>query len=212
MRTLTIRSNFGAEVREKIIVARVLGAYSLEYVFLAITISARSASPQVPYYRGRSGGERQATAKDDTLVPRRRDRVNNQTEVAATIQEVIDDEEGIDPVQWSKLRVAIYMTTHVSEVHVAFLALCWPEATNKLKLFQDSDLILYTSTEIPNDILRKLPFKNIIVKNCTQLPIPDNAPFYKTESQKTARSKASNDGSIPVWLVQQLHTGDSSQP
>ena len=114
---------------------------------------------------------------------------NTPPQKTVPMQGVIHERGSIDLIQWSKLRVAIYMTTHVSEEHVAFLAQCWPEATKKLKLFHESDLILYTSKKISENILNKLHFRKIVVKTYTQLPIPDSAPFYERRSRKQQGAK-----------------------
>jgi hypothetical protein len=80
----------------------------------------------------------------------------------ATSSELQDD--GIDPVSWSKLKIAVYMTSHLSEKHLKFLNLCWPYASGYLPLLRNSHLILYTSAEPPQDALDRMQFKSVTVR------------------------------------------------
>jgi hypothetical protein len=56
------------------------------------------------------------------------------------------------------------MTTHLSAEHLKFLNECWPSAIEKLPLLRDAHLIMYTSANITEDLLKKLPFQSITVK------------------------------------------------
>lgn len=84
---------------------------------------------------------------------------------------------------WTRLRIAVYMTTHQSEQHLRFLEKCWPYATIHLPLLQHADLIYYyapytpivndpkgarnsnhTALEPPIRVLKQLHFHNITVR------------------------------------------------
>lgn len=84
----------------------------------------------------------------------------------------IHDELGLvqptKPHPFDGPRVAIYMTTHLSVEHVAFLTKCWPAATERLPLLAASDLILYTSFNPPQALLKPLQFQNIIIRRYRQ--------------------------------------------
>jgi hypothetical protein len=73
-------------------------------------------------------------------------------------------DDGIDPVAWSKLKIAVYMTSHLSEKHLLFLNRCWPYASGYLPLLKSSHLILYTSAEPPQDVLDQMQFKSVTVR------------------------------------------------
>lgn len=52
---------------------------------------------------------------------------------------------------WSRLKVGIYMTTHLSKQHIEFLQKCWPTAIEKFPLLRDAHLILDTSANTTGD-------------------------------------------------------------
>jgi hypothetical protein len=79
---------------------------------------------------------------------------------------------------WTRLRIAVYMTTHQSEQHLQFLEKCWPHATNHLPLLQHADLIYYygrdpnatnTALEPPMRVLKQLQFHNITIRQFENL-------------------------------------------
>jgi hypothetical protein len=72
---------------------------------------------------------------------------------------------------WTDLRVAIYMTTHLSEEHVEFLQKCWPAGLAKLPLLQHAHLILYTSGNATDELLKMLPFQSVVVKHYDEEPL-----------------------------------------
>jgi hypothetical protein len=65
--------------------------------------------------------------------------------------------------QWPKVKLAIYMTTHLPQKHVQYFP-CWYDAIQRLEIFKYADLILYTSTPPTVAQLQQLPFQNVIVK------------------------------------------------
>jgi hypothetical protein len=109
-----------------------------------------------------SDRERSARSASDTILqektPQARQTISKETEP----EQQIDDD--IDPVAFSKLKIAIYMTSHLSEKHLKFLHLCWPYASGYLPLLQNSHLILYTSAEPPQDALDRMQFKSVTVR------------------------------------------------
>jgi hypothetical protein len=107
-----------------------------------------------------------------------------------SIADVVDDEEGIDPEQWSQLKIAIYMTTHGSTSHGSFLEKCWLSAIQKLKILSDAHLILYTAVApSPKTMESMRGFQSIVVHQFEQLPIPANATHAEREEQKQNGAK-----------------------
>jgi hypothetical protein len=107
-----------------------------------------------------------------------------------SIADVVDDEEGIDPEQWSQLKIAIYMTTHGSTSHGRFLEKCWPSAIQKLKILSDAHLILYSAVAPSPEIMESLRgFQKIVVHQFEQLPIPTNATHAEEEAHKQNGAK-----------------------
>jgi hypothetical protein len=103
----------------------------------------------------------------------------------ATTLELEDD--GIDPVAWSKLKIAVFMTSHLSEKHLKFLNQCWPYASGYLPLLQNSHLILYTSAEPPQDALDRMQFKSVTVRRYIDPPSGGNET--ETENVKQMGAK-----------------------
>jgi hypothetical protein len=62
-------------------------------------------------------------------------------------------------------RVAIYMTTHMSEQHRQFLLHCWPAAVQRLPLLRNADLLAYTSSSNKTDeaLFYNLGFPNVTI-------------------------------------------------
>jgi hypothetical protein len=98
------------------------------------------------------------------------------------------------------LKIAIYMTTHQSEAHMEFLRKCWPFATQKLKLLQQSDLIYYTSASwdnIPHDLLtQSMRFKNVTIYQYKQEKIVKPIPIYKNGRKATPGEEPLNQREI----------------
>jgi hypothetical protein len=114
------------------------------------------------------------------------------------IADSVEDEQGIDPEQWAKLKIAVYMTTHLSQIDKDFLTDCWPYATRNLKIFHHSDLIIYSSEPPDPELLEPLIFQRITVKLFPQVEIPSSFFFFAskedTELQKqTAAKRAMTD-------------------
>jgi hypothetical protein len=69
---------------------------------------------------------------------------------------------------WSDVKLVIYMTTHLSPLHIKFFQ-CWRDAIQRMEIFQYADLILYipySSTYNAKTIRKQLPFRNqIIIKH-----------------------------------------------
>jgi hypothetical protein len=105
------------------------------------------------------------------------------------ITDIIDDEIGIDSEEWSKLKIAVYMTTHVSKSHIHFLKACWPFASQNLKIFHDADLILYASEQPDPELIKPLQFRSVTVKLFPQLELPVNATRQDIELVKQTGAK-----------------------
>jgi hypothetical protein len=65
--------------------------------------------------------------------------------------------------QWSDIKLAVYMTTHLSEKHLRYFP-CWYDAITRLEIFKYADLILYVSSQPTSEQLALLPFQNISIK------------------------------------------------
>jgi hypothetical protein len=65
---------------------------------------------------------------------------------------------------WSHVKLAVYMTTHLSSNQLRFFP-CWHDAIQRLQVFHNADLILYTSAPPTHETLAYLrPFQNIRVQ------------------------------------------------
>jgi hypothetical protein len=105
----------------------------------------------------------------------------------ATTFELTDD--GIDPVAWSKLKIAVYMTSHLSEKHLMFLHRCWPHASGYLPLLKNSHLIMYTSAEPPQDDLDRMQFKSVTVRRYVDPPSGGNETGISDKAAKQMGAK-----------------------
>ena len=95
-------------------------------------------------------------------------RSSSSSSSSALIVTQSDDSDDAKKQQWSDVKLAIYMTTHLSQVHLSFLP-CWYDAVQRLEIFRYADLILYTPSTldpVSPDVLQQLPFPshNIIIK------------------------------------------------
>jgi hypothetical protein len=98
--------------------------------------------------------------------------------------------------KWSDVRLAIYMTTHLSKTHLSFLP-CWYDAIHRLEIFQHADLILYTPSTfdpVPETILQQLSFPKIIIKYYNNTGYQDGAiqamidPFLPENNKNDSNS------------------------
>lgn len=64
---------------------------------------------------------------------------------------------------WSKVKLVIFMTTHLSKEQLKFLP-CWKDAVQRMPIFKNADLMLYTTKRPNKKILSMLPFRNTIIK------------------------------------------------
>ena len=67
------------------------------------------------------------------------------------------------PLGWSDVKFLLYMTTHFPAEHVAFLP-CWKDAAERLDIFKDANLMLYTAVNPTQEQLKFRPFRNTIIK------------------------------------------------
>jgi len=64
-----------------------------------------------------------------------------------------------------KLRILIFITTHLSGSHMQFLQRCWPSLANNLALVQHADVMLSSAKPVPESMLREFfPGKNVTVR------------------------------------------------
>jgi hypothetical protein len=103
------------------------------------------------------------------------------------------EDDGIDPVAWSKLKIAVYMTSHLSEKHLLFLNRCWPYASGYLPLLRNSHLILYTSAEPPQDILDRMQFKSVTVRRYVDPPSGNKTGVRDKELKQMGAKRAMMD-------------------
>jgi len=52
------------------------------------------------------------------------------------------------------LRVLLFVTTHLPPSHVEFLEKCWPGLISNSALLQHADVLVYTASEPPSDVLQ----------------------------------------------------------
>lgn len=97
-------------------------------------------------------------------------------------------------------RVAIYMTTHLSEEHVQFLERCWPSAVRRFQLLREADLIFYTSSLPPKSLLESLGFRNVIVREYQQPREEFYVPNGKRDDRQVGAMQAMLDPYIGGWF------------
>jgi hypothetical protein len=88
-----------------------------------------------------------------------------------------------------KLNIAVFMTTHQSNVHQDFLQRCWKTLISHIPLLNGSDLIYYTPvTPIP--VVFNLGFRRVAVKYFNQTTISETDSWQrKTLLSREAQSK-----------------------
>jgi hypothetical protein len=104
------------------------------------------------------------------------------------------------------LKIGIYMTTHQSASHMDFIKNCWPFATKKLTLLQQSDLLYYTSApwdSIPHDLLKSMGFKNVTIYQYKEqkLNITKPRPVYKHVVKKRSKETPVNQQEIDNYAA-----------
>jgi hypothetical protein len=102
-----------------------------------------------------------------------------------------EESHGLNPDYQSfrvtKLRIGIFMTTHQSDEHMAFLSKCWVSDSHRLELARSSDLFFYSSApEIPYELLNHTGFRNVIVHRYEERDTSKNLTKGK-EKQKGAK-------------------------
>jgi hypothetical protein len=101
------------------------------------------------------------------------------------------------------MKIGLYMTTHQSAEHMAFLRRCWPHATQKLRLLQHSHLLYYTSAptdnDVPHDILSRLVFQNVTVFRYSEVPLAPGQRENRARKQLGAK-RAMVDPILKHWF------------
>jgi hypothetical protein len=105
----------------------------------------------------------------------------------------------------NSMKIGLYMTTHQSDEHMEFLRRCWPRATQKLPLLQNSDLLYYTSAatdgDVPHSILSALKFRNITIFRYSEAPVPPGALQRENRARKQLGAKrAMVDPILKHWF------------
>jgi hypothetical protein len=105
----------------------------------------------------------------------------------------------------ASMKIGLYMTTHQSAEHMAFLRRCWPHATQKLRLLQHSHLLYYTSAptdnDVPHDILSRLVFQNVTVFRYSEAPLrPDARHPEKRARKQLGAKRAMVDPILKHWF------------
>ncbi|CAB9527411.1 expressed unknown protein [Seminavis robusta] len=100
------------------------------------------------------------------------------------------------------LKIAFYMTTHVSDLHLEYLQKCWPAAMAKLDILQHVDLIVYTSNYNHDNTFQSLGFDNVIFKRYNEtvdpnIPDPDKLPNDKNMQKQEGALR----GMVDPFLV-----------
>jgi hypothetical protein len=101
------------------------------------------------------------------------------------------------------MKIGLYMTTHQSSEHMAFLRQCWPYATQKLRLLQRSHLLYYTSAptdnDVPHDILSRLVFQNVTIFRYSEVPLAPGHRENRARKQLGAK-RAMVDPILNHWF------------
>ena len=101
-------------------------------------------------------------------------------------------------------KIAIYMTTHVSEEHLEYLAKCWPAAMARLDILKNADLIVYTSSRNHDHIFHNLGFQNVTIYRYDEAIGPINAgvPTNMTPTEEFAqKQKGALTAMVDPWLA-----------
>jgi hypothetical protein len=154
------------------------------------TVRAASSSSDAIVEKGTAGDAANPTKRETQILAEEAplsSSVHSATN-KTSIHEEQDD--GIDPVAWSNLKIAVFMTSHLSVKHLKFLHQCWPYASGYLPLLQNSHLILYTSADPPQEALEQMKFKSITVRRYEDKePSTNSTGESKSESIKQMGAK-----------------------
>jgi hypothetical protein len=105
--------------------------------------------------------------------------------------------------KWSDVKLAIYMTTHLSTTHISFLP-CWYDAIQRLEIFQYADLVLYTSSvfdPVPTEILHQLPFRNnVIIKYYNNTGYQNGAIQAMIDPFKLEDNDVDSNDNVKSWF------------
>ena len=55
-------------------------------------------------------------------------------------------------LSFEDLRIAIFVTTHMTDDHISFLRRCWPAALEIVPMLRQSDCVLFTTADPPSDL------------------------------------------------------------
>jgi hypothetical protein len=138
------------------------------------TILEEKNTEALPTISEETEPERQIKLQEETPLSISNHATTNATSTADQAVTLELEDDRIDSVAWSKLNIAVYMTSHLSEKHLKFLHQCWPYASGYLPLLQNSHLILYTSAEPPQDALDRMQFKSVTVRRYVDPPSGGN--------------------------------------
>jgi len=94
-----------------------------------------------------------------------------------------------DKTSKDNLKVAIYMTTHLDKMQTAFLKKCWPLSTQHLSLLSNADLILYTSGNPSQELLKNLNFTSIQVRKYREPAVHSSTSWKQKNRLKQAGAK-----------------------
>jgi len=75
--------------------------------------------------------------------------LSDQKHLLALRQQQSSVSESLDDI-----RVLLFVTTHLPDVHVDFFRKCWPGILENSKLLQHADVLLFTANEPPADIIQ----------------------------------------------------------
>jgi hypothetical protein len=102
------------------------------------------------------------------------------------------------------LKIAIYMTTHVSQAHLEYIQKCWPAALKRLELLHNVDLIVYTSSRQHDHIFHNMGFHHVAIYRYNETIDPQykGVPVDKIPNDKNMqKQKGALTALVDPWLV-----------
>lgn len=105
----------------------------------------------------------QATLTDEQI--QRFVQRNGDDEVEATEGKATETEREEEDKQ-GRIRVLLYITTHLSQLHQDALELLWPILVQNRPLLQNADVLFYSSEDVPTALLENaFPTNSVLVRN-----------------------------------------------
>lgn len=117
------------------------------------------------------------------------------------IADIVEDEQGIYPEQWSNLNILLSIWQHT----LVGSTRTWPFATQHLKIFRDSDLIIYSSGSPDPEVLEPLLFWSVTVKLFPLLEIPSSFFFFASQQDIELQKQTGVKRAITICWTFRTH-------